>query len=211
MRTRFLLVIASLVAACAGSAPPAPNWQTNAHLALKNFEAAYLEGNTRAAEAELARARAEVAATGRPEIAARIELAYCAVQVASLAFNDCPGFQPFAVDAGAQERAYANYLAGRWQGLDAKLLPAHHQPVLAGGALPPDPVARLVAAGALLRAEKITPAAIPAAVETASANGWRRPLLAWLGVEEKRALSAGDTEAAARVRRRIELVVKGGR
>ena len=212
MRTKFLLLAASgLIAACAGSTPPPPNWQANAHLALKNFETAYLEGNTRLADAEFTRARAEVAATGRPAVAARVELARCAVQTASLVFDECPGFQPLAVDADAEERAYADYLAGRWQGLDAKRLPAHHQPVIAGGALPTDPMARLVAAGAMLRAGRITPAVIAAAAETASANGWRRPLAAWLGVEEKRALSAGDTEAAAQIRRRIELVVKGGR
>ncbi len=212
MRVTLGMIAASgLLAACAGSTPPPPNWQTNAHLALKNFEAAYLEGNTRVADAEFKRALAEVAATGRPAVAARIELARCAVQTASLVFDECPGFQPLAVDAEAEERAYADYLAGRWQGLDAKRLPAHHQPVIASGALPADPIARLVAAGAMLRADRITPTAIAAAAETASANGWRRPLLAWLGVEEKRALSAGDTEATARIRRRIELVVKGGK
>jgi hypothetical protein len=44
------------------------------------------------------------------------------------------------------------------------------------------------------------------AVAIASAQGWRRPLLAWLGVLEKRAQDAGDGETAARVRRRIDLI-----
>ena len=200
---------AALLGACAGTAPP-PDWQSNAYLALKNFETAYLKGDTRLAEAEFARARAELASTGRVDLVARAELLRCAAQVASLAFDDCPGFAALAADAHAQERAYAQYISGRWQGLDVDLLPAQHRPVVKGGALPEDPIARLVAGGALLRAGKIDPAGIVSASKTASANGWRRPLLAWLGVQEKRAADAGDREGAARIRRRIELVAKGG-
>jgi len=207
---RPFVICTALLAACS-STPPPPEWRVNAHQALRNFEEAYLEGNTRTADAEFLRAKAEASSTGRPDIVARIELARCAVQTASLAFDDCPGFKPLALDADARELAYADYLAGRWQGLDAKRLPAHHQPVVAAGTLPADPLARLVAAGALLRAGRITPIHIAAATEAASANGWRRPLLAWLGVEEKRAASAGDAEAVAGIRRRIDLITKGGR
>jgi hypothetical protein len=44
------------------------------------------------------------------------------------------------------------------------------------------------------------------AVETASAQGWRRPLLAWLGVQAKLAEQGGDAAEAERVRRRMALV-----
>ncbi len=135
--------------------------------------------------------------------------------MASLAFDDCPGFEALAADAGAPERAYAAFLAGRWQGLDAALLPAQHRALLAGaadaGALAAiaDPMSRLVAAGVLFRIGRLTPAGIAAAADTASANGWRRPLLAWLGVQAARADAADDRAAAARIRRRIELVTSG--
>jgi hypothetical protein len=209
VRTHFVFILV-LLTGCAGGPPP-PDWQVNAQLALKNFEKAYLEGDTRAADAEFARARAALSATGRAELVARAELMRCAAQVASLAFDDCPGFSALAADAGAPERAYAGYISGRWQGLDATLIPAQHRGVVAGGALPEEPLSRLVAAGALMRAGRIDPAGIAAAVEAASANGWRRPLLAWLGVQEKRAADAGDGETAARIRRRLELITKGGK
>jgi hypothetical protein len=48
-------------------------------------------------------------------------------------------------------------------------------------------------------------------VDTASAQGWRRPLLAWLGLQQQRAQQAGDAEAVARLARRIALVGSGGR
>ncbi len=199
-----------LLSACS-SAPPAPDWQSNAHLAIKNFEKLYLAGDTRAADAEFARARAELASTGRPGLVARAELTRCAVRVASLAFDECTGFAALAVDAGPEERAYADYLAARWQSMDVLRLPAQHRSVVTGGPLPEDALARLVAAGALMRAGRITPAGIALAIGTASTNGWRRPLLAWLGVEEKRAESAGEKEAAARIRRRIDTVLNGGK
>lgn len=206
----FLPVCAALLLnACAGT-PPAPEWQSNAHLALQSFETAYLKGDTRTAQAEFARARAELASTGRAEIVARAELVRCAVQTASLVFDDCPGFVALAGDASAADRTYAEYLSGRWEAIKADLLAPQHRPVIASGALPQDPLARLVAAGVLLRAGRISPAAIALASDTASANGWRRPLLAWLGVQEKRAADAGDTEAADRIRRRIDLTTKGG-
>jgi hypothetical protein len=68
-----------------------------------------------------------------------------------------------------------------------------------------DPLSRLVAAGVLMRSSRADPAVIATAIDTASAQGWRRPLLAWLGVAAQRAEAAGDGQEAARIRRRIAL------
>jgi hypothetical protein len=210
MRSGAFAILAVLIAACAG-APPAPDWQSNAHLALRNFEKSYLSGDSRAADAEFARARAELSSTGRLDLLARAELTRCAVQVASLVFDECPGFTRRREDAGVDERVYADYLAARWQSLEVTRLPPQHRSVVAGGRLPTEPLARLVAAGALFRAGRLSPEGIAAAIDAASSNGWRRPLLAWLGVEEKRATNAGDPATAALVRRRIETVLNGGK
>ena len=48
------------------------------------------------------------------------------------------------------------------------------------------------------------------AVDTASAQGWRRPLLAWLRLQQLRAERAGDATEALRLGRRIELVLSAG-
>jgi hypothetical protein len=63
----------------------------------------------------------------------------------------------------------------------------------------------LVAAGAALRAGQLTPEGIATATETASTQGWRRPLLAWLGVSIQRAQALGDTQEVARLQRRVAL------
>ena len=218
------LLSALLFTACA-SKPPTPDWQGNAFAALKGFTSAYLSGNTRLADVEFARVRLEISSTGRADLLARAELARCAVRVASLEFDNCAGYEPLAQDARAPEQAYAAFLSGRWSGLDAALLPAQHRAIVVKAATGPDrplnaaptasmlsamedPLARLVAAGALLQNARLTASDIEVATETASSQGWRRPLLAWLGVQLKRAQDASEQAAAARLQRRIDLVLQ---
>jgi hypothetical protein len=214
MKIPAALLVAITLAACA-SKPAAPSWQSNAYGALGAFSDAYLKGDTTIADAEFARARAETASTGKPELVAHAELVRCATRVASLEYDHCPGFEALAQDASAAERAYAAYLDGRWQGLDPALLPPQHRVIVSAapggkGALAAieDPLSRLVAAGVLMQAGRIAPADIAVATETASLQGWRRPLLMWLGVSAKRAADAGDTAEAARIQRRIDLAAK---
>jgi hypothetical protein len=204
-----------LLAACS-SAPPAPEWQANAKAALDRAVAAFLGGDTRVANAEFDLARRELARTGRADLVAMAELTRCAVRVASLDVGPCEGFEKLRPDATPAERAYADFLASRVQAGDVALLPEHHRPLAAGGlggdaatsALRSidDPLARLVAAGVLFQDGRASPSALELAVDTASAQGWRRPLLAWLGVQLALAEKAGDSAGAERLRRRIALV-----
>ena len=199
--------IAAVLAGCA-SKPLPPDWQANAKGALDASVDDYLKGYTAASEAEFREARRETAATGRLDRVAQVELVRCAAQAASLVFEECPGYAALAADATPAQRAYAAYLAGQWEGLDVALLPEQHRAVVGGGALDKieDPLSRMVAAGALFKAGRMTPQGIALAVDTASSQGWRRPLLTWLGVQEQRAKAAGDTGATEQIRRRMALV-----
>ena len=205
----FAAIGAAMLAGCA-SKPQPPAWQGDARSSLDGFTDDWLRGDSAAADAEFARARRASASTGRFDVVAQAELVRCGVHAAALDY-ECAGFAAVAADATPAQRAYAAYLDGRWQGLDAALLPEQHRAVVASGSLAgvADPLARLVAAGALLKAGRITPADIGTAVDTASSQGWRRPLLAWLGVQEQRARAAGDAAAAERIRRRIQLAEQG--
>ena len=68
-----------------------------------------------------------------------------------------------------------------------------------------DPVSRLVAAGALFRAGELSPDGVALAVDVASEQGWRRPLLAWLNVQLKLAEERGDAAAVEAIRKRLTL------
>jgi hypothetical protein len=261
-----LTLTALLLSACA-SRPPPPDWQNNAFGALNSFTSGYLNGNNKVADFEFARAKTEVARTGRADLMARLELTRCAAQVASLDLQPCTGYdalgvwaaersaqvkeepaqragdteqstrQPrrLAVDAQPAEQAYAAFLSGRWAGMEPTLLPVAYRslvtqsldaekasatPKAASSSKPQDaqansalsqiqdPLSRLIAAGALLQREQLTLIDIGLAVKTASDQGWRRPLLAWLGVQFKRQQAAGDAAAAAATQRRMDLALQ---
>jgi len=203
------MILASISLALAGctTQAPQPAWRAGAQSALDGFTEAYLAGDSAAAGVEFSRARTGAAGTGDAANVGQVELVRCAARAASLDAAECGGFDALANDATPAQRAYAAYLAGRWQGLDVALLPEQHRKVVAGGAIAPiaDPLSRLVAAGAALRAGKLTPDGIATATEAASTQGWRRPLLAWLGVSIQRAQALGDTQEVARLRRRVAL------
>ena len=197
------LAVALVLTGCSNN-PPVPDWQASAKSAPERSVAAHLVGNARIDAAELARARSEVARTGRADLLARVELSHCAAQVASLVFGPCAGFEPLRADAAAPERAYADYLMAKAAPADVALLP-EAQRGIAPAAIA-DPLARLIAAGVRFEAGRADPPLIALAIDTASEQGWRRPLLAWLGVQLKRAEAAGALAEAEPLRRRIALV-----
>lgn len=207
-----------LWAAGCSSQPPVPDWKRNASAAADKAVAASLSGDGRIAQLEWDRARQQTARTGQITLLARLELLHCAAQVASLNLAPCAGFDALRADAAPAERAYADYLAGRATAQTVPLLPPAQQSTAlvpaeqAAQALAAitDPLSRLVAAGVLLHTGRAHPDVIALATDTASAQGWRRPLMAWLLLQAQRADAAGDTEEAARLRRRIHLVERSG-
>jgi hypothetical protein len=216
-RTNLTMGVTALLLGCASA--PTPDWQLNASSSLQRTQEALLAGNDRVATNEFVRARAEIARTGRPDLMARAELMRCAALVASLQFGPCEGFERLRVDAGRPELAYAAYLRGRLDPAQRELLPPPQQPLAAAPATEsaqlaalqatPDPLSRLLAAALWLQGGQAAPAVLALAVDTASAQGWRRPLLAWLGAQQKRARDTGDNAEATRLGRRIELVLQG--
>jgi hypothetical protein len=209
-RTWLFAVSLAALTGCADR-PRTPDWQLDAHGALERYVAASMKGDARVENGEFERARRELAATGQPGMVARAELTRCAVRIASLNLEPCVGFDALRPDAPAAERAYADYLAGRITPPDVALLPAQYRDVamrredaavVKGIA---DPLSRLVAAGVLFRQGRASPELLVLASDTASAQGWRQPLLAWLGVQALRAEKAGALDEAQRLRRRMAL------
>lgn len=215
-RTWLCAVLAAALGGCAGG-PPVPDWQGDARSALDDAVAAVLLGDAAAETRAMASARREIARTGRPELMARAELMRCAARVASLVFEPCERFERLRFDAAAPERAYAAHLSAAALTRDdierlpdAQRLAASMVAGAASASAPrlrdvEDPLSRLIAVAVLFQAGKADPDMIALAADTASAQGWRRPLLAWLGVQALRAERAGAMEEAARLRRRMKI------
>jgi hypothetical protein len=207
---------AALLLACAGCAvAPAPAWQSEARDALDAFTAAYLAGDTRMAQRHFDAARAAVAGTGRADLVARVELVRCAIGTAALDAQACATADAMRAELADGERAYAEFLEGKADPARAAKLPGQYQPLakaaddaarLKALAQIADPVSRLVAAGALFRGGRLPPQGVAIAVDTASDQAWRHPLLAYLNVQAKLAEATGDAAALEAVRKRLDLV-----
>ena len=219
----WLLLCCAAFTGCS-TQPPVPDWQINAHSAAQRAVQSYLSGESRTARREFDQARNEIARTGSPALAARLELLRCAAQVGSTVVAPCALFDALRQDAAAPELAYDRYLQGQVQPADVALLPLAQQGVaaalLAGGGQAgsavaaalekvDDPLSQLVAAGVLLRTGQASPAVVATALAVSSRQGWRRPLMAWLGLQAERAEAAGDVPEAARLRRRMDLAGRG--
>lgn len=197
-----------LLAACS-SGPPVPDWQMEAHGASDRAVQAWLKGDDKVAASEWTRAREQVARTGRPDLMARLALLQCAAAVASLQWDACAPLDALRADADPQDGAYADYLAGRLAPAQVPLLPEAQRAAagnVAAIAAIDSPLSRLVAAGAALRAGRATPQVLKVAVDTASEQGWRRPLLAWLLLSKERAQATGDEAQVQALARRIAIV-----
>ncbi len=215
-RLSLWLAAAALALAGCSSTPPPANWKMNAVSLLEHAQQRWLEGDSKTADLAMRDARQQIAHSARVDLLARAELAACAVHVASLDYSACAAFDKLATDASDNDKAYARFLAGDWAGLDANTLPPHYASLI--GAKEDasanqaareikDALPRLIGAALLFRASRADPATLNAAVETASEQGWRRPLLAWLEVQKARAQAGGDQAAANALQRRIELVL----
>lgn len=201
-----------------GTRPPAPDWQVNAHGAVQRATQAELEGRARVAQLEWDRARREAARTADATWVARVALTECAIRQAALDLAPCNAFLALAPDAAEADRAYHRWLLAQPLAGDAPALPPAYRPwvqvwPLAEGTdtaarlvAMDDPVARLIAASVLLRAQRLDAAGVQAAVDTASGQGWRRPLLAWLRVQRQRAEPVGDSALRDAVQRRLDLL-----
>jgi len=229
---RFGLVVALLLAGCASV--PVPTWRLELRQAIEQASAASLQGRLRVAEHHWRQAHDAAAASGQAEALARVALWRCAVDQAALVWEGCASAQPYLADAGPAVRAYAAYLgvsglsgavaegvptAG--EGALAVLPPAQHpvaqalsDPAGQPASLAPllaaidDPLARLVAGGVAWRAGRLDRGGVALLVETASAQGWRRPLAAWLAVLAELAERQGDQTAAEAARRRLTWVLQ---
>lgn len=209
------------LAAC-GNQPPAADWAINAESAAERATQAYLRADQRVQALEWSKARAEVERTARPQLIARLALMRCAVERASLDWKECAEFTAVAVDAEPAEQAYARYLQAH--GLseqEVARLPEAQQPVaramhqreaaLAAVKAVKEPLPRLVAAAVVLRAQGPSRGLLAEAVDTASSQGWRRPLLAWLLLSASQARETGDMQLVQALERRVELLQGTGR
>lgn len=215
MKNLLLVSFALLLSACGGG-PPVPDWKMDSISLIERYKKAELKGNNLLAERYFEQAVDAVGKTAKLDETARLHLVRCATRQASLVFEPCTGYLEIArLSFNPENDAYYRFISGNWDKLDAGKLPAIYRDLLSvrenskiPGALQriDDPLSRLIAVSVTVMRKQADDVALALAADTASDQGWSRPLLVYLKLLEKRAALSEDKAGLEKLRTRIRLV-----
>jgi hypothetical protein len=204
----------------AGCAQPIPAWIDAGHQQIETFKRDFLTGaQPLVTELHFKKGVEEIKKAGDLDRLGRAWLTRMALQAAALEpMEEGEYLRIEAAGPVAVNRNFNLFLKGELAAVDVTLLPEQYReipPALRGGnaneavkkvTLIEDPLSRLIAAAVALRSHPQNESLLSAAVETASRNGWKRVLLAWLTRQAEYYDSAGDAARSALILQRIELM-----
>ena len=220
MKKMLPLMVVLFICAC-GSLMPVPDWKDKAGRYLEEYKTSFLAGRELSAEPHFAKATREITAGNNMRLLAIAYLTKYALHAASLEhFDDSEFLKIERLEPDAADMAYCLFLQGNFAAVDANLLPARYAGLLKAAARRDaalaaheisaigDPLSRLVAAGVWVNHMPYDETILQTAIDTASANGWRRPLWAYMEKLHAYYLEGGDKSKAQTVKNRIELLKK---
>jgi hypothetical protein len=219
MKKLFLLLFMFLLLSGCG-VKPAPVWISTGHKQLETFKQDFLIGRSPAiTEIHFRNAVTEMKKGGDADLLGRAWLTRMALQIAMLMEMDAGDFPKIeAVEVVPANHNFYFFLKGDTAAVDISLLPESYRPfwasLLKGDATEvavaitaiDDPLSRLIASGLSVHHGFETEILLRISVETASQNGWKRALLAWLDRLKSLHEASGDTEKASAIKSRIDLL-----
>jgi hypothetical protein len=215
MKYRLALAGLLLLTACGSGGPPPPDWKADSADLIERYKKSALTGDNTLAERYFQQALIATGGAGRIADTARLWLVHCATRRASLVDDDCHEYTDLArYETNVQDRAYYQFVTLAWATLDPARLPKPYASLVRAtpAALNAnllainDPLSRLLAASLVVLRGQADDVTLALAADTASAQGWREPLLVYLKLLEKHAAAAGDTDALQRYAARIRLI-----
>lgn len=213
---RALLASACLVllTACGSKVVP-PDWKADSADLVERYKKHELRGENILADRYFEQAINASGGAGRVAETARLWLIHCAVRRASLAEDACSEYRDLAkIETTDEDRAYYHFVTLNWAEVQPAHLPKHYAALLSGPsdkrhaqiADISDPLSRLLAVSLVVQRGEGDDALLALATETASYEGWKRPLLVYLKLSEQRASARQDAAALAALQARIRLV-----
>lgn len=220
MKKILIFLTALMIASCASTAD-VPAWKDKAWRYLEDYKSLFLAGKEDAAEPHFVKATREMAAGNDVQLLMTAYLTKCALHAASLERFETTDFaRAYRLEPNPANMAYCHFLKGNFSAVDLNVLPARYagivkaatarDAVLAArelGAMD-DPLSRLVACGVWVKYLPYDENILQTAIGTASANGWRRPLWAYLETLQAYYLERGDTGKAEAVKLRLDVIRK---
>jgi hypothetical protein len=216
-----LLFLFLLLVGCVSK--PAPGWIAAGSEQLESYKRDFLTGGQPVVtERHFQKAVEEIKKSGDLDLLGRAWLTKMALQAAILGEMEEGEYGKIAAaQTVPTNRNFYLFLTGDPAAVDGELLPGQYRSFLKAfrdsdvvktgkeiAAMEEDPLSQLIAAGLAVRRQLESEAIIQAAVSTASRNGWKRALLAWL--ERLRIFyeASGEPDKAVAVRQRIDLIGK---
>lgn len=213
----YLFAFSILVFGCGSK--PVPDWKNVSYYQLESYKKSYLIGKTKIAELHFSKAIEEIKKSGDLKVMAMTYLTKYAVNVAVLEdFDDRDYLQIESVQQDTKSRNFYNFLKGAFDQVDERLLPGEYGDFLKTlrqgreGDMKreivniKDPLSKLIVTGLLVRHHRCPEMILKAAADTASENGWKKALVAYLEKLQSFYEAEKEMEKAANVQRRIQLI-----
>ena len=214
----FFLLPLLLLTGC--GAKPAPLWISSGHKQLESFKQDFLTGrDSSITESHFRKAVEEIKKGGDADLLGKAWLTRMALQVAIREeLEEGEYLKIESVEPVPANRNFYLLLKGDTGQVDVSLLPEAYRPfwkaflsrdatkAAASIAAIEDPIPRLIASGLAVSHRLEDDALLRTAVETASRNGWKRALSAWLERLQSYYEAAGDVKNASAIRARIDMM-----
>jgi hypothetical protein len=196
-----------------------PDWTYTGYNQLEDFKKSYLAGDDKIAVLHFSKGLEEIKKSGDLDILAKAYLTKYAVQTAVLeAIDDDMYLKIAAAQSMPENGNFHNFLKGNVDQVESRFLPKQYRDLMEAfrkgniADIPAectkieDSLSRLIAIGIIIQYREYGEELLQSAVDTASANGWKKALLVYLEKLADYYKVKKEPEKADSVRKRIDLM-----